>query len=108
MLLVTAPVPGTLAIMTATGIGVYKWRLRNEMQTEIRSIMREYMPLENQEQGDSRQRLLPHPSVGGGGGKLGAGEGGGDKEHYFRPTGPPLSSEVSLSGFAQSTPPRTY
>ena len=47
------------------------------------------MPLENQERGETRQRLLPHPSVGGGGGKLGAGDDG-DKEHYFRPSGPPL------------------
>jgi hypothetical protein len=30
---------GTLALMTVGGVAAYKWRLRREMQSEIRSIM---------------------------------------------------------------------
>lgn len=40
------------------GLVVYRWRMRAEMQSEIRAIMREYLPLDTEE-------LLPQGRDGG-------------------------------------------
>ena len=40
----------SVGLAGAMGFGCYKMRLRREMDGEIRSIMSQYMPLENQQQ----------------------------------------------------------
>ena len=36
------------SILAAVGFGVYKYRIRSQMHSEIRAIMSQYMPLENE------------------------------------------------------------
>jgi hypothetical protein len=82
------------ATLSAAGLALYRWRLRREMAGEIRAIMREYMPLDGQEDAESRRGLLSggsggsggvkiparHPSRNGGGGGLGGGNTGRGEE----------------------------
>ena len=35
-------------LLAAAGFGVYKYRIRSQMHSEIRAIMSQYMPLENE------------------------------------------------------------
>lgn len=35
-------------LLAAVGFGVYKYRIRSQMHSEIRAIMSQYMPLENE------------------------------------------------------------
>lgn len=36
------------SLFAAAGFGVYKYRIRSQMHSEIRAIMSQYMPLENE------------------------------------------------------------
>lgn len=36
------------SVLAAVGFGVYKYRIRSQMHSEIRAIMSQYMPLENE------------------------------------------------------------
>lgn len=53
-------------VLSLGGVGLYKWRLRREMQDEIRSIMRQYMPLDDDTDKELGESLLvQNPSKGG-------------------------------------------
>ncbi|EFN56501.1 hypothetical protein CHLNCDRAFT_144100 [Chlorella variabilis] len=75
-------VVASVVAVSVAGLFAYRWRLRREMQAEIRSIMREYLPLGEgaaaaAEAAEMRQSLLPQggrgPFKGGGGGGGGSG-----------------------------------
>lgn len=59
-----------VASLSVAGIAVYRWRMRQEMQGEIRAIMREYMPLP-----ETEEAAAAEAGRGGGGGSLFSGRG---------------------------------
>jgi hypothetical protein len=49
--LLVLAVVASCAILAGGGFLVYRWRLRSYMDAEIRAIMSQYMPLEEQDAG---------------------------------------------------------
>ncbi|KAL4853658.1 Vacuolar-sorting receptor 1 [Chlorella vulgaris] len=96
--LIAMLIVASVVAVSVAGLFVYRWKLRREMQLEIRSIMREYLPVsgtdaDRAEAAALREALLPrtdasHPASGskgkgrgrGGRGTAGAGMGGGEEE----------------------------
>lgn len=46
-----------LLLLIPAAIGIYKWRLRREMQDEVKTILKQYMPLaESEDKAELRPR----------------------------------------------------
>eukprot|EP00475_Leptophrys_vorax_P015176 TRINITY_DN2153_c0_g1_i1.p1 TRINITY_DN2153_c0_g1~~TRINITY_DN2153_c0_g1_i1.p1 ORF type:complete len:383 (-),score=8.94 TRINITY_DN2153_c0_g1_i1:349-1329(-) len=55
---------GCMAVIGLVSFGIYKYRLRAYMDSEIRSIMAQYMPLDSQQDGGiSRESLIATPQT---------------------------------------------
>jgi hypothetical protein len=47
-----------VASLSLAGVAAYRWRMRRDMHSEIRAIMRDYMPLDSQPGEESGRGLL--------------------------------------------------
>ena len=51
MLGVTVMIAVALTVVAGLGFAAYKWRIRQEMRDEVKSILKQYMPLAEADDG---------------------------------------------------------
>jgi hypothetical protein len=49
-----------LTVVAGGGFAAYKWRIRQEMRDEVKSILKQYMPLA---EGDDGPGPIPNPKI---------------------------------------------